>query len=72
MVIIYAAATVPINPSGASSILTIDQVWAGLELKVRYGSEDDFLLDLLVDIEQLIDDCILQTAPIVPAGHQGL
>ncbi|EPE34297.1 Bet v1-like protein [Glarea lozoyensis ATCC 20868] len=34
MTIIFAAATAPINPSGASPKLTLEQVWKGLELKV--------------------------------------
>ena len=36
MTIIYAAATLPVNPHGSSPTVTLDQLWAGLELKVRY------------------------------------
>jgi len=32
---IYAAATVPVNPSGVERVLTIEELWKGLELKVR-------------------------------------
>lgn len=35
----YIAYTAPVNPSGASPVLTIDQIWAGLQLKVRQPSE---------------------------------
>ena len=35
MVVISTAASVPINPSGASPILTREQVWAGLVIKCR-------------------------------------
>jgi len=33
MTIIYAAATLPVNPPGATPIITQDQLWAGLERK---------------------------------------
>ncbi len=36
MTIIYAAGTAPINPEGVSPVLTLDKVWAGLELKRGY------------------------------------
>jgi Acetylaranotin biosynthesis cluster protein L len=36
MTIIYAAATALVNPVGASPVLTLKQLWAGLELKARY------------------------------------
>jgi len=31
MTIIFGAATAPVNPSGTTQILTLDQLWAGLE-----------------------------------------
>lgn len=33
----YVAFTAPINPSNASPVLTIDQVWAALQIKVGSG-----------------------------------
>jgi Domain of unknown function (DUF1857) len=33
----YVAYTAPINPSGASPSLSLDQIWAALELKIRSG-----------------------------------
>lgn len=36
MVVVYAAATLPVNPSGANPEITQDKLWAGLELKRRY------------------------------------
>jgi Domain of unknown function (DUF1857) len=33
----YIAFTAPINPAGASPVLTRDQVWAALELKINSG-----------------------------------
>lgn len=36
MTIIYAAATAPVNPPGVSPVLSLKQLWAGLEMKVRY------------------------------------
>jgi hypothetical protein len=38
MTIIYAAATVPVNSPGVSPVITMKQLWAGLELKARYVS----------------------------------
>ena len=35
----YLAYTAPINPSGATPVLTIEQVWAGLQRKVRHAQE---------------------------------
>lgn len=35
MVDFNLAHTEPINPPSATSVLTIDQVWAGLQLKIR-------------------------------------
>ncbi|ESZ97825.1 hypothetical protein SBOR_1834 [Sclerotinia borealis F-4128] len=35
MPIIYAAATVYVNPSGETPVLNLEQVWKGLELKAR-------------------------------------
>lgn len=35
MTIIYAAATAPVNSPGVSPVITMKQLWAGLELKVR-------------------------------------
>ncbi len=39
MVTINIAYTSPINPSSASPVLTLPQVWAGLERKVRAGQD---------------------------------
>jgi hypothetical protein len=36
MTIIYAAATAPVNPPGASPVITLKQLWAALEMKARY------------------------------------
>jgi hypothetical protein len=36
MTIIYAAATAPVNPPGASPVITLKQLWAALEIKARY------------------------------------
>jgi hypothetical protein len=36
MTIIYAAATVYVNPPGETPVLSLEQLWKGLELKVRY------------------------------------
>jgi hypothetical protein len=41
MTIIYAAGTAPVNPAGASPVLSLKQLWAGLELKVRYVNTDE-------------------------------
>ncbi|PQE05464.1 DUF1857 domain containing protein [Rutstroemia sp. NJR-2017a BBW] len=35
MTIIYAAATVYVNPPGETPVLSLEQLWKGLELKVR-------------------------------------
>jgi len=39
MVRINLAYTAPINPTGATPVLTREQVWKGLERKVRYAQE---------------------------------
>jgi hypothetical protein len=39
MVNIYVAYTAPINPSGATPVLTVPQVWKGLQRKVRHAEE---------------------------------
>jgi hypothetical protein len=36
MTVIYAAATVYVNPPGETPVLSPEQLWKGLELKVRY------------------------------------
>lgn len=35
----YIAFTAPINPTGATPVLSRDQVWAGLHRKVRHAEE---------------------------------
>ncbi|TQV93283.1 hypothetical protein IF1G_07861 [Cordyceps javanica] len=37
MTTLYYAATAPVNPAGASPVLTAAQVWEGLRLKVRHA-----------------------------------
>jgi len=39
MVNLYLAYTAPINPSGATPVLTVDQCWQGLQRKVRNAPE---------------------------------
>lgn len=39
MVTINVAFTSPINPAGATPVLTLGQVWAGLERKIRFAQE---------------------------------
>lgn len=39
MVNIYVAYTAPINPTGATPVLTVSQVWKGLQRKVRHAEE---------------------------------
>lgn len=39
MVTINVAFTSPINPAGATPVLTLNQVWAGLERKIRFAQE---------------------------------
>ena len=39
MVVIYCAYTEQINPSGASAALTRDQVWKGLQRKIRKAQD---------------------------------
>jgi hypothetical protein len=36
MTILFAAGTAPVNPAGALPVLTLEQLWAALELKRRY------------------------------------
>lgn len=37
--IIYSSYAAPINPPGATPVLTREQVWAGLELKVEHAQD---------------------------------
>lgn len=39
MVVLHFAATLPINPPGATPVLSKEQVWAGLRRKVRFAHE---------------------------------
>lgn len=39
MVNVHVAYTQPINPAGASPVLTEAQIWQGLERKVRFAQE---------------------------------
>lgn len=39
MVVLYYAATAPINPPSASPVLTSAQVWSGLRQKVRHADQ---------------------------------
>jgi len=39
MVTIHCAYTEPINPSGATPILTRDQIWKGLQRKIRQAQD---------------------------------
>ena len=48
MTILYAAGTVLVNPPGALPVLTLEQLWAALELKRRYVIDVVMSLLLLV------------------------
>ncbi|OAA55643.1 hypothetical protein ISF_07748 [Cordyceps fumosorosea ARSEF 2679] len=39
MVVLYYAATAPVNPAGSAPVLTAAQVWAGLRRKVRHADQ---------------------------------
>jgi len=52
MTIVYAAATAPVNPPGATP-LTIEKLWAGLEWKVR---EPQLFLAVIETCKVLEDD----------------
>lgn len=39
MATIHIASTAPINPPGATPVLTVPQVWAGLQRKIRHAEE---------------------------------
>ncbi|OCL07235.1 DUF1857-domain-containing protein [Glonium stellatum] len=39
MVTYYLAYTAPINPSGVTPVLTVPQVWQGLQRKIRFAQE---------------------------------
>jgi len=39
MVVFYLAYTAPLNPAGSSPTLTISQIWAGLQRKIRFAQE---------------------------------
>ncbi|KAK4113158.1 DUF1857-domain-containing protein [Canariomyces notabilis] len=53
MVLINLGYTAPINRPGESPVLTIDQVWAGLQRKVRYAQE---FVPLIVGCEVLSEE----------------
>jgi hypothetical protein len=48
MTILYAAGTVLVNPPGALLVLTLEQLWAALELKRRYVI--DLVMSLLLGL----------------------
>jgi hypothetical protein len=39
MVVLYLSHTAPINPASSSPVLTIPQIWAGLQRKIRFAQE---------------------------------
>jgi hypothetical protein len=53
MVLINLGYTAPINREGESPVLTIDQVWSGLQRKVRYAQE---FVPLIVGCEVLSEE----------------
>ncbi|KAE9369058.1 DUF1857-domain-containing protein [Stipitochalara longipes BDJ] len=71
MAIIYSAATVPVNPPGASPVLTLKQLWAGLELKAR---KPQLFLAVIETCEVLEDDgtTVLREVKFKDGGGVGM
>ncbi|KAI0593121.1 hypothetical protein F4775DRAFT_527003 [Biscogniauxia sp. FL1348] len=56
MVTINLAYTAPVNPAGASPVLSQSQVWAGLQLKVRQAQ----------DFVPVIEACVVLSEDLAP------
>jgi len=71
MTIIYAAGTAPVNPTGASPIITLEKLWAGLELKAR---EPQLFLAVIDTCEVLEDDgeTVLREVKFKDGGGVGM
>jgi hypothetical protein len=53
MVHYHLAYTAPINPPSASPVLTVPQVWAGLQRKIRFAQE---FVSAITDCEVLSEE----------------
>jgi len=71
MAIIYAAATAPVNPTGVTPVLTMKQLWAGLEMKVR---KPQLFLPVIDTCEVLEDDgaTVLREVKFKDGGGVGM
>ncbi|KIM94822.1 hypothetical protein OIDMADRAFT_206545 [Oidiodendron maius Zn] len=71
MTIIFAAATVPVNPAGAYPVMTLKQLWAGLELKRRMPQ---LFLAVIDTCEVLEDDgeSVLREVKFKDGGGVGM
>ena len=58
----YIAYTQPVNPAGASPILTKPQLWAGLQRKVRHAEE---FVPVIVSCEVLGEEANVVTRQVV-------
>ena len=70
MTILYAAATVPVNPPGAATVLTQDQLWAGLELK---RTHPQLFLEVIYscDVLEQDEDSVLREVVFKDGGGVG-
>jgi hypothetical protein len=62
MVNLYIAYTQPVNPEGTTPVLTKDQVWAGLQRKVRNAPE---FVPAIVSCEVLKEEGNIVTRQVV-------
>lgn len=60
MVTIHLSHTSPINPSGASTILTVPQIWAGLQRKVRFAQEFVPVIESCTVLEERKDGTVVR------------
>ena len=60
MVTLYLSHTAPINPSGITPVLTIRQIWAGLQRKVRFAQEFVPIIESCTVLEEQPDGTVVR------------
>lgn len=60
MPVAYLSHTSPINPPSASPVLTVPQIWAGLQRKVRFAQEFVPVIESCTVLEEKEDGTVIR------------
>lgn len=60
MVTLYLSHTSPINPTSASPVLSVDQIWKGLQRKVRFAQEFVPVIESCEVLEEKADGTVVR------------